>query len=87
MQRRDWGELANRMDLIELLTGSPSLPDKEDERSESSLFRDAEAFLNNAQRFLFPNRRSRERAQSGSLPSPAANGCGRADQGRCTLAA
>ncbi len=52
MQRRDWGELANRMDLIELLTGSPSLPDKEDERSESSLFRDAEAFLNNAQRFL-----------------------------------
>ena len=51
MKRRSWGELASRQDLWELLTGEQSQSQKES-RSEASLFRDAESFLNNAQHFL-----------------------------------
>ena len=50
MARRSWGQLSDRSDLIELLTGKR--PISYTPRSESSLFRDAEGYLNNAQYFL-----------------------------------
>jgi hypothetical protein len=51
MKQRSWAAFAHEPGLVELLTGE-SEPEVLEPRFESSLFRDAEGFLNNAQHFL-----------------------------------
>ncbi len=51
MKQRCWEGFAHEPGLVELLTGEVR-PKKFEPRNESSLFRDAEGYLNNAQHFL-----------------------------------